>query len=128
MTDKKTGVKAKPEKIKLLNSHLFFLPKSDALRRIMDSLELDIETDDKIYKLFHLITDSPEARGFNELMQKYVKKHKSNVVAELMAIPDFMSMMNIDSGLEVERITVKRSQVNISTRDRIELEWLFEFV
>lgn len=120
--------KEETTKIKLTNSYLYLLPQSQGFKRIMESLDLDDDTSNKIYLLFHQLNDSIERKALCDSVQKLAKKLKADTFLKLMDHPECEKLFEKDSGIEVERITVKLSQVKLSVRDRVELEWLFDFV
>lgn len=126
----KEDKKAKEEetKVKLTNSYLFLFPQSQGFKRIMESLDLDDDTGNKIYLLFHQLNDSAERKALSDSVQKLAGKFEVDTFQELVNHPECGELFEKDSGIEVERITVKLSQVKLSVLDRVELEWLFDFV
>lgn len=110
------------------NSRVFLIPKSNGFVRIMDSLRLDEQTGDKVYELYHVLTDSPKGAAVNDTVKKLATKHKVSRLTDVLMVPEYLIWGEIDSGIEFEKIDIRRSQIEISVRDRVELEFIFNFV
>lgn len=110
------------------NSQVFLVPKSNGFVRIMDSLKLDEQTGDKIYELYHVLTDSPKGAAVNDTVKKLATKYKATKLTDVLMVPEYLTWGAVDSGIEFEKIDIRRSQIEISVRDRVELEFIFNFV
>ncbi len=119
------------EKVKLTNKQLFDLQRSRGLNRIADSIELDIETSDKVYKLIQNLTRSSEALGLRDSIGKFAKANgvvdSDGGASFNPRHPDFIILMECDSGLEVDMITISRKNVNVSVNDRLETECVIDY-
>ena len=120
--------KATDNDVKLLNSHLYFMPNGVAFSRIMRSIDLDLETGGKVYELFHVLTKGPKTLALHDTIKKLCAKLKTKSISVLMENAEFSAFMDADSGVVADRIKIKRDQVKISVRDRVELEFLFDFI
>jgi len=119
------------EKIRLTNAQVWLLLNSEGMQRIARSLDLDMKTGNAVYSLIHTIQDANETKVLQDTIRRIVQKHgveDERGQKRLMGHPEQIELFEKDSGIEVERFKVSMKQVRLSVADRIELEWLIDFV
>jgi len=114
-------------KVKLSNGDVLKLQGSIGMKRITDSVDLDMETSEKVYLLVRKLKDSLEAKALGDHINKIIKMYGKDGSLD-STHPEMAKLLEKDSGIEVERIKIDRKQVKISVADRIQTECVFDYV
>jgi hypothetical protein len=118
------------EKIKLTNNQLDIINSNQTISKVISGVT-DPAARMQIYNAIVKVTKS------NQL--EVIQKNKADTIKQFQAAKDkaekdkieadYATLMTKDSGIEIEKLTVKNSQVkDISAADMLSVNWLFEFV
>lgn len=135
--DKKKEPPKKGEVVKMTNGMIDGFLTNPSIQRLRQLKGLRAELRFKIFKLWETILTSPEAKAVEATKNQMVKEHeeKQKKLKEedrkplLLESPQVQALFEVDSGLEVTKITISSDQLSgdFTPFDMSACRWIIDF-
>jgi len=116
-------------KVKITNFMIEQFQREQSFMKLRRSIGLGAATKYLIFKLSEILMNGPEARALNAAKDELIKTTDGKEQLSY-AHPKVMELMDLDTGLEVEKLTLQASKLpaDFTPEDMMITSWLIEYV
>jgi len=119
----------KAHKVKITNFMIERFQREQSFMKLRRAIGLGAATKYLIFKLSEILMNGPEARALNAAKDELIKTTDGKEQLSY-AHPKVMELMDLDTGLEVEKLTLQASKLpaDFTPEDMMITSWLIEYV
>ena len=123
LEDKKTV------KVKITNFMIERFQREEAFMKLRRAIGLRAADKYKIFKLAEILINGPESRALNAAKDELIKTTDEKEQLSYNH-PKVMELMDLDTGLEVEKLTLQASKLpaDFTPEDMMITSWLIEYM
>ena len=119
----------KAQKVKITNFMIDMFNREESFQKLRRAIGLRAAEKYLIFKLAEILINGPEARALNAAKDELIKTTDAKEQLSYTH-PKVLELMELESGLEVEKLTLQASKLpaDFTPEDMLITSWLIEYV
>ena len=119
----------KAPKVKITNFMIENFQREQSFTKLRRAIGLGAADKYRIFKLAEILMNGPEARALNAAKDELIKSTSDKEQLSYNH-PKVMELMELESGLEIEKLTLQASKLpaDFTPEDMMITSWLIEYV